>query len=332
MAQPNGPQPSETTPAAVSDAQPQPMTGDEKASQAFARLVRGEDPYTIRADLQRSETRPEQPRNPEEATGARPPAQPASPTPPAQPAKVEKAAKPSDEDVVRARAVLKRDGWTDEDLEGFDATRLVRVAENRRKVQSDMDRLASSKAAQPKEKAEAQTDRDAAPQGAEDEDLSLVEEYDPELAARLRTRMKAQPAPSNQADQERLKARFRETVDKLATDYPEIRDQAQLDKVISRADRLARTGDYHGSNDPMEAVFRDAAMLELGDRRAQNAQQALLRRNQEQRDAQIEPDVPSMDGGKPVDSDKRDSYAFQLLRSGMDPQEVRRRVNQLTVV
>lgn len=45
------------------------------------------------------------------------------------------------EEIENAYAVLRRDGWTAKDLEGFDDERLMTIAAHRKKTQGDVDRL-----------------------------------------------------------------------------------------------------------------------------------------------------------------------------------------------
>ena len=52
----------------------------------------------------------------------------------------ESGASPLSEEHEQAYAVLKRDGWTPEDLEALPADRLLSIAEHRKKVQADVDR------------------------------------------------------------------------------------------------------------------------------------------------------------------------------------------------
>ena len=45
------------------------------------------------------------------------------------------------EEINDALAVLRRDGWSAKDLEGFDDERLMTIAAHRQKTQGDVDRL-----------------------------------------------------------------------------------------------------------------------------------------------------------------------------------------------
>lgn len=62
------------------------------------------------------------------------------------------------EEHEQAIAVLKRDGWTPEDLEALPAERLLSIAEHRKKVQADVDRKLRERQAP---ETEAETDKDS---------------------------------------------------------------------------------------------------------------------------------------------------------------------------
>ena len=76
----------------------------------------------------------------------------------------ESGASPLSEEQEQAMAVLKRDGWTPEDLEALPADRLLSIAEHRKKVQADVDRkLRERQASDP----DTETDKDSGEATAE---------------------------------------------------------------------------------------------------------------------------------------------------------------------
>ena len=332
MPEPDGsiatPQPTEAT------AQPSgPMSGEERASRAFQALTSGQDPDAVRAELDRESAARSEPGprdgQPEDGGDDRS-ATPASLEQPAPQAGQESTDDAVSEDFLRAQAVLRRDNWTDAMIERMPRDEVLAHAEKRRKVQADVDRFGSTKTPTEQPPAESTDERtDTQPAADADPIISQIAEYDPALAEQVSAVIAESRAQVQRANRTSLDREFRETMATLQPAYPELGDEAQQARVIARAEKLAATGDYKGIDKPLETLIRHATLIEFGDRRAQQAQQDLLKRNRQARDGQVDTDTTADPDSKPLTPDEKESRIFRLLSKGATPEEARRRVTML---
>lgn len=329
MAEPNGATLETQLTAADQPAAAGPMTAEERASRAFAALVAGQPAGSVRADLDREaadRVAPGEDRESPEDAGddRRPPAAEDAPEPDDKAGEGTDDAATTDEDFLRAEAVLRRDGWTQAMIERMPREDLLAHAEKRRKVQADVDRFGSKRPdKQPPPEPDADG-RDGTPPTDDTETLvSQIEEYDPDLAKRVSAVIQESRAKVQQAESTQLERSFRETVAQLSPTYPELGTDEGRAKVLARAEKLARTGDYTGP-EALEQLVLHASVLEFGDRRAQQAQQDLLKRNRQTRDGQVETDAASNPETKPMTKAEKETYVFRLLGKGYTPEEARR--------
>lgn len=350
MAEPNGTTLEATAPAETQPANT-PMSSEERASRAFAALTAGEDASSVRASLDQeqmtrqddasSDGPPEDAGSTQETEAGSKPADKADKIAPATADKGEKPDKKDDakspaeanEEQLRAHAVLLRDGWLPEEIADMKPDAVLRVAEHRRKVQGDVDRFGAQRAAgQPADKQDAKEPgaRAAAPQDASPDDLvSRIADYDEDLSKEVAAIVAASNARAQTAEQQRFQSQLQTTVSSLSASYPELKDQAELDRVITRADKLARTGDYGGGTDALDMAVRHATMIEFGDRRATQAQEQLLEHSKAARDGQVDTQDTTQSGIGPMTPDQKETHAYKLLREGKDSVEVRRILSKI---
>ncbi len=302
--------------AAVADG----MTIDERSSLAFKQLETGADPKEVnkgfnapfKSDIEESEAG-------------------ATDTPEEAPGPTDGKSKPESQagddqhrtDLAIARRSLLRDGWTEKNIDALDEETILEMGQKRSEAQAAIDRKFSESGKKP-------TDGDAtevSETDADDDELfSEVREYDDELGAKAEARYKDVVKERNDLRLEVARVRFQSVVEKARSEFPELGDQANLDRVIDKAKSLAASNAYSTA----EEAFADACKICLGDEREQAAQRRLLDKNRSERDGQVDKTVDADPENTPMTEDEVQSYAYKLLNvHGMDPHEVNRRTAKI---
>lgn len=286
------------------------------------------------------------------ASGAKPPTASPTPTPP-----VDEASRR--ELKLVAEAVFKRDGLTDSArkrlIDETDPKDLEAMVNHRRKVQIDQDRLGNKLAEVERKGTKPAQPPEADGQGGDDlADLTpaqakmvqkLVDEGDDPRAKELLAAFRdgKEPAQRREAPrtdgltdverEELLTIRLladpgiREPLDRLTTQFPQLKGETERRAVIKRANRLMQSGVFErgdGSRASALEVMETAASVEFGKPSTQDAQRRLMQQNYEQRNGQPEAGQARGPENPPIDLDgkDRDRQAFRLLQKGHTPDEV----------
>ena len=202
---------------------------------------------------------------------------------------------PISDNLEQALQVLRRDGWSNEDLEALPEERLVAIAEHRKKMQADVDRMLRDR----------QPDADDAPQTAKDSEESHAEPTpDQPSGANLTERAQAfadylgldedgtrllvefqrsavepmqqivdeQRAALESVSQQIMFMDIDRARMELAAEYPQVRDVSapEWDRVLHR---MVKLYDDESSDKPTKAVMEDAILLEFKDSFASEAKQ-----------------------------------------------------------
>lgn len=223
-----------------------------------------------------------------------------------------------------AKRVLARDNMTQEDLDALGVDRVIALGEKRSEVQRTIDQRFTQT---PKKNTQSEDTGADEQIETDDEDLKTVladlEEYDSELAKKVAKIAQKGSKSAEELQKQLNQKNLQVMVDSAKLKYPELKDEALVDSVLEKAARLASTGSYGSAQDALD----DACVLLISPRRETQAQDRLLENNRAHRDGQIDSDtIIGDDINQPMNRDQREDLAIKLLRGGMDPEAVRRKV------
>lgn len=331
VAEPNGiQQETQDSNNAVLDAVSDGMSYDERASKALEALNAGFEPHEVNRAYNapfkdgKDASGADAENDPEEAQGGEPIRKDKAER---KPKKGEEQGDVDTEKLEKflvAKRVLRRDQLEDSDIEALGMDRAIELAESRAKVHADIDRRFSQPS---QDKAERQ-DADPQHQSDTDESTDLVDqvaEFDDELAEKVKAALAGSKSLTAQQTKDIAKQRFQLTVDRLKIQHSELDDQELLDQVLTKAEKLAKSGAY----DSADQAFEDAATLILSPRREQRAQDRLLQNNHNQQAGQIDTDTIVDSDQRAMNQDERDTYAIELLGQGLTPPEVRAKLAKI---
>ena len=261
-----------------------------------------------------------------------------------EPREEEESGAPSlSEEHEQAIAVLKRDGWTSEDLEALPAERLLSIAEHRRKVQSDIDRKLRER--QQPEPAE-ETDKDSGESHAEpnpdqpsvanlseqatavadylgldDSGKDLLVQFQQAAVQPMQKLIDEQRAALQAVQQQLLFTELERARVALEDRYPQARD-TESERWGNVLDRMGKMWS-DGSDLPAIKAMEDAILLEFRDELTQQARESKSRvatlRDQGQPTARSRPEAT------PVYStpEEREDAVLRILESN-DPDKYAR--------
>jgi hypothetical protein len=249
-----------------------------------------------------------------------------------------------------AEKVLMRD-FGDKDvvkrLLKLDTPKLKKMVDQRRKVQRDADRLGNELE---EERRKAKAPKAEAKDDEEDQDpfealAAHFKSTGDDTAAGLLTKAAKKLAGKKPADDDTQRPRsasiemdpdvrnaviltkLREPLDLLAKTYPKLKSDGERLKLVERADRLLQGGVFEPdeAKDPVLMLERAAAVQYPG------AKQDAQRRRQKAYDAEADgqPEAPVDNGERETGAlteAQRDRKAFRMLRGGMSPAKVQRRL------
>ena len=187
----------------------------------------------------------------------------------------------------QAMAVLKRDGWTPEDLEALPAERLISIAEHRRKVQADVDRKLRER--QQPEQAE-ETDKDSGESQAEpnpdqprvadylgldESGTELLVQFQQAAVQPMQQLIDEQRAALQAVQQQLLFTELERARVALEDRYPQARD-TEGERWGNVLDRMGRMWS-EGSDLPTIKAMEDAILLEFRDELTQQARESKSR-------------------------------------------------------
>jgi len=307
-------------PAVAPEPQPQAKSPVDEREDAYLMQIDGDDPDVTNEpteEIQTSEAAPEAEAAVEDD---------------AEPATEEQASNIDTDELADAWSVLRRDGFSKDDLAALSDDAVLRLAAHRKKVQTDIDRkLSESKtkddeAAQqsPKEPSEPQQAEAAQGQPVEDNLLQAAKSFadhvglDEEGAQILAKSYEALLQPFQQQiaamQQQMAAAQLESARARLASDYPQVADtkSKEWDRVVARMNRMFTSGE---SYDTVEALMEDAIAFEFRDQIRAEAESAKTNlRNLRKNGAPSRPTgaTPPEPG---ISSDEMEDRILELLES-----------------
>jgi len=209
----------------------------------------------------------------------------------AEPATKEQASNIDTDDLADAWSVLRRDGFSKDDLGALSDEAVLRLAAHRKKVQSDIDRKFSESKAKDGEAAEQSPQEPSEPQQAEaaqgqpvgDNLLQAAKSFadhvglDDEGAQILAKSYEALLQPFQQQiaamQQQMAAAQLESARARLASEYPQVADTKSegWNRVVARMNRMFSSGE---SYDTVEALMEDAIAFEFRDQIRSEAESA----------------------------------------------------------
>lgn len=300
-------------------------TDEEKAHAAFVSLEAGEEPRSINRAINDLPTPDASKEEADEGGGSKDDpkeaAEGAEDTKP-EDKKADKAKESKDdaqkrEKLIIAKRILQRDNLSDADFEALGENRILELAEKREEVHKGIDRRFAQN---PKE--EEAGEGDPNPEANADTDttetVELIREFDDDLASKVEAVVGKMGTENAQLKRELALTKLQGVIDKATGEFPELKEQAELDVVLDKASQLAKGGAYENAHD----AFSDACEIVFGGRREQQAQERLLTDSRKQRDGQVDTDTVVDTETKPMTSDEKDSLRFKLLSQGLTPKQV----------
>lgn len=214
---------------------------------------------------------------------------------------------PASMDREQALAVLRRDGWKPEDFEGWTNDRLIERATHRRRVQAEGDRVGNELAAA---RRGTNAEPDAPPEGEMARLYAIArEKLGDEFAGQLKNALGRMEMAAAQAEAARMERDVATTRDKLRATMPAVADEALWSKVIEKAQQIGAGGGY----DTLDSLLGDAARLVLPvnpPTHLDGVSDVGARRG-------------ATNAGRDADPDDE---AFDMLKQGVAPSEVNRRI------
>lgn len=317
MATPEGTIAETSTPTDAAAVVADGLTIDERSKLAFQQLESGADPKVVNKGFNApfkdkgegsEETATE---DPDEATGA-------------TDAKKKPADKAGDDEhrtnLTIAKKALQRDAWTEEDLALLPDERIIEMGQKRLEAQAAIDRKFSESGKNGDGDDSEVSTADA------DEFLDEIGEYDEELGGKVKAGYEKLAKEKAELKRELDRQKLQVVVDKAKSEFPELKDNAVLDRVIAKMKQLAQSSAYQSSED----IFNDACSICLSGEREQAAQAKLLTENREQRDGQIDTFVDTDPETKPMTQDEKQSYGYKLLtKHGLSAKDVKARLAKI---
>lgn len=176
-------------------------------------------------------------------------------------------------DAVRA---LRRDGWTEEEIDDLPPARLLSIGAKRAELQAKTDArfetLKGSKPAsenrEPIAEARGRTNRteeeDEASPGAADLDQLLDEIADPDHASKVKVKVTEAEQRAAKAEARLLAVNIRAAKSELSALFPKLEEQAEWQRVLARMDKLDPSRTNGGDPDAVLQLMRDAYYIVFG--------------------------------------------------------------------
>jgi hypothetical protein len=240
------------------------------------------------------------------------------------------------EDALRA---LRRDGWTDSQIDAMDPSMLTELGLKARDRQSHSDDLARQNAelrrdssGDSKEESTAQVPTDDPPRDltelveplreeigdAADAVVPLIRQVIADAIRAERTQLQelgeAVPAMQRMV----LQSLTDQARTQLTREYPGLESADTWASVQNRMGSLAKTGDYQ---DPT-SLMRDACRLEIG------APTATNQKTRKSRSSSKQPTKPKASRRAPLSPDEKDNLILAMLDNGASPAEARARADR----
>lgn len=219
----------------------------------------------------------------------------------------------------RAVAALKRDGWSQSEIDSIPESRRVEMGLKRAKVQAEGDRIGNEYATlkgKPKDNApKVEDSRTAEPEvDLKDAIEPLVEAYGEEirepmtkLAKALQSQHQKQFQPVvemlREVVQRDMRVAVQETRESLAKEYPQLKDESRLTEFAANCDMLAGTGKF----DDVGNVMKAAAILTFGSEQAAEMKNQLTQKHAARQRAT--PSVSNRSNGKAVATTEADAVS-----------------------
>lgn len=247
--------------------------------------------------------------------------------------KTESKAKKADEDsedsperreqLLIAKRILSRDNLTEDDLKLFSEERILELAEKRSKVHQSIDERFFQ--AKKPESGNENTDTTSNAETTDEETIELIRDFDDELAEKVKAEIDGHVSKMAELERELALVKFQGVVQNKKSEFPELKDQSVLNRVLDKAGQLAQSQAY----DTAESAMDDACQIVLGGRREQSAQENLLKSGRKQLDGQIDTDTVADNERRPMTRSEKESYGFMLLSEGLSAKEVSARLAKI---